>query len=120
MPNHSKLPTYPASLWMEQDSADAFSPLTEDVSADVTVIGAGITGITAAYLLAKEGMKVALLEAGKVIGGTTGFTTAKISSQHGLIYQDLIKQHGLEKACFIMRRIRKAYLSFRTASTICR
>ncbi|UAL47669.1 FAD-dependent oxidoreductase [Sutcliffiella horikoshii] len=98
MPNYSKLPSYPASLWMEQDSADAFSPLTEDISADVTVIGAGITGITAAYLLAKEGLKVALLEARKVIGGTTGFTTAKISSQHGLIYQDLIKQHGQEKA----------------------
>ncbi|WP_404430394.1 FAD-dependent oxidoreductase [Sutcliffiella horikoshii] len=100
MPNHSKLPTYPASLWKEQDSDNSFSPLTEDVSADVTVIGAGITGITVAYLLAKEGLKVALLEAGKVIGGTTGFTTAKISSQHGLIYQDLIKQHGLEKAQF--------------------
>ncbi len=98
MPNHSKISSYPASLWMEQDSAGAFSPLTEDLSADVTIIGAGITGITTAYLLAKEGLKVALLEAGKVIGGTTGFTTAKISSQHGLIYQDLIKQHGQEKA----------------------
>ncbi|WP_404447191.1 FAD-dependent oxidoreductase [Sutcliffiella horikoshii] len=98
MPNISKLPSYPASLWMEQNSANTFSLLTEDVSADVTIIGAGITGITAAYLLAKEGLKVTLLEAGKVIGGTTGFTTAKISSQHGLIYQDLIKQHGQEKA----------------------
>ncbi|WP_404469361.1 FAD-dependent oxidoreductase [Sutcliffiella horikoshii] len=98
MPNTTKLPSFPASLWKEQDSTHTFSPLTEDVLTDVTVIGAGITGITVAYLLAKEGLKVALLEGEKVIGGTTGFTTAKISSQHGLIYQDLINQHGQEKA----------------------
>jgi glycine/D-amino acid oxidase-like deaminating enzyme/nitrite reductase/ring-hydroxylating ferredoxin subunit len=94
----AKLSSHPASLWQQQHSSDTFSPLKENISADVTVIGAGITGITAAYLLAKEGLSVALLEAGRVIGGTTGFTTAKISSQHGLIYQDLIKQHGQEKA----------------------
>ncbi|KMJ56940.1 (2Fe-2S)-binding protein [Bacillus sp. LL01] len=90
--------TYPVSLWKEQHSPDSFPSLNENISADVTVIGAGITGITTAYLLAKEGLDVVLLEAGQVIGGTTGFTTAKISSQHGLIYQELLQQHGEEKA----------------------
>ena len=98
MDNFTKLPSHPASLWRQPQSSGDFTPLNEDISADVTVIGAGITGITTAYLLAKEGLKVALLEAGEVIGGTTGFTTAKISSQHGLIYQELIKQHGKDKA----------------------
>ncbi len=98
MHNSTKLSSHPASLWQQQQTPDTFSSLNENISADVTIIGAGITGITAAYLLAKEGLNVVLLDAGKVTGGTTGFTTAKISSQHGLIYQDLIKQHGLEKA----------------------
>jgi glycine/D-amino acid oxidase-like deaminating enzyme len=94
----NKLRDYPFSLWREHDSISSFLPLKENISTDVTIIGAGITGITAAYLLAKEGLKVVLLEAGSVTGGTTGFTTAKISSQHGLIYDELLHQHGKEKA----------------------
>jgi glycine/D-amino acid oxidase-like deaminating enzyme/nitrite reductase/ring-hydroxylating ferredoxin subunit len=71
---------------------------TGKVQADVTVIGAGITGIMAAYLLSREGKKVVLAEAGKVLSGTTGYTTAKISVQHGLLYDELLKHHGKEKA----------------------
>ena len=71
----------------------------------MAIVGAGITGITAAYLLSKEGLKVALLEAGSVLNGTTGHTTAKLTAQHGIIYDELINHFGKKKLGFIMNHI---------------
>lgn len=51
---------------------------------EIIVIGAGMTGILTAYHLQRRGRQVAVLEAGKIAGGQTGRTTAKITSQHGL------------------------------------
>ncbi|MFF2449739.1 FAD-dependent oxidoreductase [Neobacillus sp. NPDC058068] len=65
---------------------------------DVAIIGAGIAGITSAYLLSKEGLKVASIEARNVLNGTTAHTTAKLTAQHILIYDHLIKYFGEEKA----------------------
>jgi glycine/D-amino acid oxidase-like deaminating enzyme len=65
---------------------------------DVAIVGGGIVGITSAYLLKQEGMKVAVIEADRIIQGTTGHTTAKITSQHVLIYDKLKKQMGEQKA----------------------
>jgi glycine/D-amino acid oxidase-like deaminating enzyme/nitrite reductase/ring-hydroxylating ferredoxin subunit len=56
---------------------------------DVAVVGAGITGMTAALLLARAGRDVAVVDQGVVAGGTTGHSTAKITSQHGLTYAGL-------------------------------
>lgn len=92
------VPRYPKSLWRDIQGLPEFPVLTEDFEADVTIVGAGTTGLTAAYLLSKQGVKVALIEAGRILDGTTGYTTAKISSQHGAIYDDLITNFGLEKA----------------------
>src|SRR5262249_17811608 len=75
-----------------------FPKLNENISVDVGIVGAGITGITAAYLLSKEGLKVAIVEAGSVLNGTTGHTTAKVTAQHGLLYDELINHFGEEKA----------------------
>jgi glycine/D-amino acid oxidase-like deaminating enzyme/nitrite reductase/ring-hydroxylating ferredoxin subunit len=75
-----------------------FDPLRENTNADAVIVGGGITGITAAYLLAKEGLKVVLLEADKLLNGTTGHTTAKITAQHSLIYDELINHMGKSKA----------------------
>jgi glycine/D-amino acid oxidase-like deaminating enzyme/nitrite reductase/ring-hydroxylating ferredoxin subunit len=61
---------------------------------DVVVIGAGITGLTAALFLQRRGMSVAVIEARHIAAGTTGGTTGKVTSQHGLIYQSLIERHG--------------------------
>lgn len=61
---------------------------------DVVIVGGGITGITSAYLLANEGLKVAIIEADKLLNGTTGHTTAKITAQHDLIYDELIRYAG--------------------------
>ncbi|WP_083632253.1 FAD-dependent oxidoreductase [Domibacillus antri] len=92
IPKHSK------SYWKDHRAPLTFAPLDEDITVDVTVVGGGITGIITAWLLAKEGKKTALLESRKLMDGTTGYTTAKVTSQHGLVYDELIKTVGEEKA----------------------
>lgn len=91
------MPQFPEPFWREI-SLPPFEKLTENLTVDVAIVGGGITGITAGYLLRKEGLKVAILEAGTILNGTTGHTTAKITAQHGLIYDELIQHFGEEKA----------------------
>ncbi len=75
-----------------------FPPLQSAISADVVVVGGGITGLTAAYVLQRRGYDVVVVEADQIGSGTTGGTTAKVTSQHGVIYSDLIDRHGREVA----------------------
>ncbi|MDP4085577.1 MAG: FAD-dependent oxidoreductase [Bacillota bacterium] len=92
-----KAPQFPKTYWREIE-LPSFNKLDRDLNVDVAIVGAGITGITAAYLLSKQGFKVAILEAGSVLNGTTGHTTAKITAQHGLLYDEFIQHLGEEKA----------------------
>jgi glycine/D-amino acid oxidase-like deaminating enzyme len=89
-----ELPRSEKSLWREAYSGPLYSPLTDELRVDVTIIGAGITGLTAAYLLKKTGLTVAVLDKDTVGGGTTGRTTGKVTSQHGLIYHELLEKIG--------------------------
>lgn len=98
IPPHSELPRFPESLWRSTTELPTYGKLKETVYVDVAVIGAGIAGITTAYLLAKEGIKVALVEMNRVLEGTTGYTTAKITTQHGMMYDKLIQHFGEEQA----------------------
>ena len=93
-----KLPQYPEPYWREFVDLPSFKKITGNTKTDVVIVGAGISGITAAYLLIKEGVQVALLEAGNILNGTTGHTTAKVTAQHDIIYNELINHFGLEKA----------------------
>lgn len=98
-PIHEELPVLPQSYWRDTCPLPAFPKLEETfVQADVAIVGGGITGITTAYLLASEGYRTVLLEAGRLFNGTTGHTTAKITAQHDLIYHELIGTIGEEKA----------------------
>lgn len=66
------------SLWNSYASTTNFPKLQEDIEVDVAIIGGGITGITTAQLLKEQGVKVAVLEARKVGGGTTGHSTGNL------------------------------------------
>ncbi|WP_066295752.1 FAD-dependent oxidoreductase [Bacillus sp. FJAT-29937] len=97
MSSNNKMPQFPESYWREAP-LPSFGKLTEHTSVDIAIVGGGITGITAGSLLVKEGLKVAILEAGNILTGTTGHTTAKLTAQHGLIYDEFINHFGLERA----------------------
>lgn len=92
------LPRFPVSYWLASCERPSFAKLDRNLRVDAAVIGGGITGITTAYLLAKEGKRVALLEAGRLLNGTTGNTTAKVTAQHDLIYDELIGSIGQDAA----------------------
>jgi glycine/D-amino acid oxidase-like deaminating enzyme/nitrite reductase/ring-hydroxylating ferredoxin subunit len=83
------------SLWFDTgEPPSAYPALDGERRADVAVIGAGITGMTAALLLARAGRSVVVIDQHVVAGGTTGHSTAKVTSQHGPIYQTLRGTHG--------------------------
>ena len=93
-----ELPGEAASFWIASAPGDGFPRLDADVSVDVAVVGAGITGLTAATLLKRAGKTVAMLESKQIVRGTTGYTTAKVTAGHRLVYQDLRKIFGEEGA----------------------
>jgi glycine/D-amino acid oxidase-like deaminating enzyme/nitrite reductase/ring-hydroxylating ferredoxin subunit len=86
------------SFWIESSPETEYPRLEEDVSVDVAVVGAGITGITAAYLLKEAGKRVALMDMKQVARGATGYTTAKVTSGHSVIYSSLEKTVGTDGA----------------------
>jgi glycine/D-amino acid oxidase-like deaminating enzyme/nitrite reductase/ring-hydroxylating ferredoxin subunit len=66
------------SLWKDDAEASFYAPLQKDLNVDIAIVGGGITGLTAAHLLARSGKSVAVLEAWRVGGGTTGFSTGNL------------------------------------------
>ena len=86
------------SLWLEENPIKKFHELEKDEKADVCIIGAGIFGISTAYYLSQNGYKVVLIERDKIASKVTGHTTAKITSQHGLIYHYLLDKYGIDFA----------------------
>jgi glycine/D-amino acid oxidase-like deaminating enzyme/nitrite reductase/ring-hydroxylating ferredoxin subunit len=92
------LPGEPLSLWLDTTPETDFDPLDSDVRVDTAVVGGGIAGITTATRLQEAGQSVAVLEADRVVEAVTGHTTAKVTSQHGLIYDHLVSDVGVEAA----------------------
>ena len=87
----------PSSLWMEGPSP-RHPAVSADLDVDVCVVGAGVFGATAAVLLARTGARVALVDAWQAGGGVTGHSTAKVTTLHGTVYQEIIDKHGPETA----------------------
>jgi glycine/D-amino acid oxidase-like deaminating enzyme/nitrite reductase/ring-hydroxylating ferredoxin subunit len=94
----SSHPSNPSHWLLSSPATPARRPLTADLEVDAVVVGAGITGLTTALFLADTGASVAVLEAGAVAAGTTGSTTAKVTSLHGLTYARLLAEQGEERA----------------------
>lgn len=86
------------SLWEQTSRQTEFRRLEQDVKTEVLIIGGGMAGILCAYLLGQAGVPYILLEAETIGSGITKNTTAKITSQHGLIYDKLIREFGLDRA----------------------
>ncbi|MDI6718204.1 MAG: FAD-dependent oxidoreductase [Methanomicrobiales archaeon] len=93
-----RLPGRAESYWIATTPPSHYPALSGTQAFDVAILGGGIVGITAALLLKEAGLKVGVIEAGRVVRGATGHTTAKITSQHGLIYDRLVEQFGRERA----------------------
>ncbi len=85
------------SLWLKDGLSNSFPKLTKDESCDICVVGAGITGVTTAYLLSEK-YDVILIDRHDPVNLTTGNTTAKVTFQHNLSYYDLIERYDEEKA----------------------
>lgn len=82
------------SVWEDSAERPLFLPLDGEIRVDVAIVGAGITGLTAAYLLKKAGKKVAVVEAERVGSGTTGHTTAHLTTEFDHEYHLLEQVYG--------------------------
>ena len=86
------------SLWIDTSHVPSTSPLDRDTAADVCVVGAGISGLTTAYLLARDGLSVVVLDTGRVGNGQTSVTTAHLTSVIDDTFKEMLRLHGPDGA----------------------
>src|ERR1700741_3917146 len=86
------------SVWMGTTEVPQFQPLTQDLRTNVCVIGAGIAGMTTAYLLARAGRAVVVIDDGPIGGGETSRTTAHLTAALDDRYYNIERLHGEEGA----------------------
>lgn len=109
----------PKSLWTDTVPLPEFEPVQGDKKTDVLVIGGGLCGILCTYLLRQAGVDCMLVEGNRIASGTTQNTTAKLTSQHGLIYDRLMHSLGTERAASYLDANEKALEQYRSlCSTI--
>ncbi len=101
------------SLWRETARRPRFASLKKDVSTDVLVIGGGLTGLLCAHCLGEAGVDYLLIEAKSICSGVVGGTTAKLTVQHGLIFDKLVREFGPEKARLYYEANREALEAYR-------
>jgi glycine/D-amino acid oxidase-like deaminating enzyme len=101
------------SIWSDTVTLPTFEPLNQDIKTDVLIIGGGITGILCAYMLEQAHVDYVLVEAKEICSGVTENTTAKITSQHGMIYHKMLKRFGTEKTRLYLDANEKALAEYR-------
>ncbi len=101
------------SLWKNTEKMPSFPKLDGDAKTDVLIVGGGMAGILTAFMLEKAGVGYLLIEQNSICSGITRNTTAKITSQHGLIYGKLLKTYGEEYARMYWRSNEDAIENYR-------
>ena len=86
------------SIWGADVQRPRFPQLDSDLHTDVLIIGGGLVGLLCAWNLNRAGIDCVLIEQNRLMQGVSGRTTAKLTSQHGLIYGKLLKKFGVEQA----------------------
>ena len=97
------------SIWNDNVEKPKFNQLNGDIKTDVLIIGGGLCGILCAYMLKNAGIDYILAETDEICGGVTNATTAKITVQHGLIYDKIINKYGIEKAQLYYKSQKSAF-----------
>jgi glycine/D-amino acid oxidase-like deaminating enzyme len=96
------------SIWQNDIKKPTFPALDKNIKTDVLIIGGGMAGLLCAYMLKNEGIDCTLVESKRICDGVTKNTTAKITFQHGLIYDDLTTRFGKEKASLYLKAQKNA------------
>lgn len=99
------------TVWDQQDIRPVYPKISKDETTDVVIVGAGISGLSTAYNLVKEGKKVVVLEAKARGSGMTGRTTAHIMTWNDDFYYKIAKQHGAD-VCKIVGESHRAAIDF--------
>ena len=105
------------SIWTATSHLPHFPRLQGDISTDVLVIGGGMAGLLCAHQLQRAGVNCIVAEGGTIAGGITKNTTAKITSQHGLIYHKLVSRFGYEAAGLYLEANQQALAAYRSLCT---
>lgn len=105
------------SIWKNTASVPGHPSLTESLNTEVLIIGGGIAGILCAYELERRGIDYVLVESDRILSGVTGCTTAKITAQHALIYDQLLRRFGKDCARAYYRANEAAVNRYRELSS---
>ncbi|WP_343208107.1 FAD-dependent oxidoreductase [Anaerolentibacter hominis] len=105
------------SIWEQETILPPRKALPGDVTVQAAVIGAGMAGILTAWFLQQKGVEVIVLEGSRIASGQTCKTTAKITSQHGVVLRDLVKRYGEEKAALYAAANERAIAEYRRIIT---
>ena len=101
------------SIWTRSEKLPSFPQLQGDTKTEVLIVGGGMAGILCAYFLQEQGIDYILVEDRTICSGVTKNTTAKITSQHGLIYHKLVKDIGIEKAALYLKANQEALQTYK-------